>query len=64
MLEFEVTSKETLRAALLAAGQSTYAQARENPVVIRWERAVYKFPNGLHYTRAEKLAASVRRGCK
>lgn len=61
MLEFDVNSGAELRAAVMAASQATYDEARKHPVVIRYGRATYTFPNGLHHSRAERISAEINK---
>lgn len=65
MLEYEVQGRAELAAAVLAAvlaaAQPTFEQARANPVVIKLlgTNCVYKFKNGIHYARAERLVRDI-----
>lgn len=61
MLEYEVANRAELIAAVNAAAQPTYAEARLNPVRITWGRCRYSFPGGLQADRAERLLRNIRR---
>lgn len=60
MLEYEVTNRAELIAAVNAATQPTYAEARLNPVRITWGRCTYRFAEGIHATRAKQLVRDIR----
>ena len=62
MLEYEVANRAELIAAVNAATQPTYAEARLNPVHITWGRCRYSFPGGLQADRAKQLVRSIQRG--
>lgn len=62
MLEYEVANRAELIAAVNAATQPTYAEARLNPVRITWGRCTYRFAEGIHVTRAKQLVRSIQRG--
>lgn len=61
MLEFEVHSGKELQAAVLAAGQQTYEEARRNPVRITYGRTTYTFKAGLHFKAAERIACQIKK---
>ena len=61
MLEYEVTNRAGLIAAVNAAAQTTFEAAKANPVRITWGRCTYRFAEGIHATRAEKLVQKIRR---
>lgn len=60
MLEYEVANRAELIAAVNAAAQPTYAEARLNPVRITWGRCTYRFAAGIHVTRAKQLVRDIR----
>lgn len=62
MLEYEVTNRAELIAAVNAAAQATFEAARANPVRITWGRCTYRFAEGIHATRAKQLVRSIQRG--
>lgn len=61
MLEYEVTNRAGLIAAVNAAAQATFGAARANPVLITWGRCTYLFAEGIHATRAKQLVRDIRR---
>ena len=61
MLEYEVTNRAGLIAAVNAAAQTTFEAAKANPVRITWGRCRYSFPGGLQADRAERLLRTIRR---
>ena len=61
MLEYEVTNRAGLIAAVNAAAQTTFAAAEANPVRITWGRCTYRFAGGIHVTRARQLVRDIRR---
>lgn len=61
MLEYEVTNRAELIAAVNAAAQATFAAAEANPVRITWGRCTYRFAEGIHVTRARQLVRDIRR---
>lgn len=61
MLEYEVTNRAGLIAAVNAAAQTTFAAAEANPVRITWGRCTYRFAEGIHVTRARQLVRGIRR---
>lgn len=60
MLEYEVHSKKELIAAVSAAAQRTYADAKNNPVQIRCGSAKYDFKEGITERRAHDLINKIR----
>lgn len=60
MLEYEVHSKAGLIAAVEAATQPTYAQARDNPVSIKCGSTHYNFPAGIGEQRAKTLINKIK----
>lgn len=62
MLEYEVTNRAGLIAAVNAAAQTTFDAAKANPVRITWGRCTYRFAEGIHATRAKQLVRSIQRG--
>lgn len=62
MLEYEVTNRAELIAAVNAAAQTTFEAAKANPVRITWGRCTYRFAKGIHATRAKQLVRSIQRG--
>lgn len=61
MLEYEVTNRAGLIAAVNAAAQATFEAAKANPVRITWGRCTYRFAEGIHATRAKQLVRDIRR---
>ena len=61
MLEYEVTNRAGLIAAVNAAAQTTFEAAKANPVRITWGRCTYRFAEGIHATRAKQLVRDIRR---
>ncbi len=61
MLEYEVTNRAGLIAAVNAAAQATFDAAKANPVRITWGRCTYRFAEGIHATRARQLVRDIRR---
>lgn len=61
MLEYEVTNRAELIAAVNAAAQTTFDAAKANPVRITWGRCTYRFAEGIHAPRARQLVRSIRR---
>ena len=64
MLEHTVTNRAELVAAVRAAAQTTHAEARKNPVHITCGTTAYRFPNGLHTSRAEQIVRNILRTTK
>ena len=64
MLEFEVTSKEALRAAINAAAQPTYEEAKRNPVRIQFNTTVLTFKEGISEIRARQLIRNTQGAIK
>ena len=62
MLEYEVTNRAGLIAAVNAAAQTTFEAAKANPVRITWGRCTYRFAEGIHVARAKQLVRSIQRG--
>lgn len=60
MLEYEVTNRAGLIAAVNAAAQATFDAAKANPVRITWGRCAYRFAEGTHATRAKQLVRDIR----
>ena len=62
-LEYEVSGREELAAAVLAAAQPTHELARANPVVITLldTSCRYFFRNGIHERRADGIARRISR---
>jgi hypothetical protein len=63
MMEYEVTGRAELCAAVRAAAQPTFELARANPVSIKLlgTSASYLFKEGLHETRAVRLEREINR---
>lgn len=61
MLEYEVTNRAGLIAAVNAAAQTTFDAAKADPVHITWGRCTYRFAEGIHATRANQLVRDIRR---
>lgn len=63
MMEYEVTGRDELCAAVRAAAQPTYELARDNPVSIKLlaTSAHYLFKAGLHEERAISLERQIRK---
>lgn len=61
MLEYEVTNRAGLIAAVNDAAQTTFEAAKANPVRITWGRCTYRFAEGIHVTRARQLVRDIRR---
>lgn len=61
MLEHVVSNKAELVAAVRAAAQTTFQAAHANPVRITLGSAVYRFPHGIHETRAEQIVRNIMR---
>lgn len=62
MMEYEVTGRDELCAAVRAAAQPTFEQARANPVSIKLlgTSAQYLFKEGLHETHAARIERKIR----
>ena len=60
MLEYEVTNRAGLIAAVNAAAQATFDAAKANPVRVTWGRCTYRFAGGIHVTRAKQLVRDIR----
>lgn len=63
MNEFVVEGRDELAAAVLAAAEPTYEEARRNPVVIHLlnTSCKYFFKEGITWRRADDLAATIRK---
>ena len=61
MLEFEVQNKTQLRATIIAAVQTSEAEAQATPSTIRWGTTVYRFGNGIAPARKRELLRNIRR---
>lgn len=63
MLEYEVTGRAELAAAVKAAAQPSYEKARLNPVIITLlgTSCRYFFPNGITEGKAERLVTKIAR---
>ena len=61
MLEFEVQNKMQLRAAIIAAAQTSEAEAQATPATIRWGKTVYRFGNGISPARKRELLRNIQR---
>ena len=57
----EVTSKAALIAAIKGAAHPTYAEAKQNPVQIKFHTTTYTFKEGIHQLRAEEMATNIRK---
>lgn len=55
MLEYEVENRAGLVAAIKAAAQPSFAEARNNPVQIKCAGTTYDFKEGIQHNRAETL---------
>lgn len=64
MLEFEVTTKDALRAAINAAAQPTYEEAKCNPVRIQFNTTVLTFKEGISEIRARQLIRNTQGAIK
>jgi len=60
MLTYEVHNREELVAAIKAASQPSFAEARNNPVVIKNGSATYRFKEGIQEDRGLKIIANIR----
>lgn len=60
MLEFEVQNKTQLRAAIIAAAQTSEAEAQATPATIRWGKTVYRFGNGISPARKRELLRNIK----
>lgn len=63
MLEYEVTGRAELAAAVKAAAQPSYEMARLNPVAITLlgTSCRYLFPNGITQGKAERIVTKIAR---
>lgn len=55
MLEYEVTNRAGMVAAVKAAAQPTFEQAKQNPVQIKCGGTTYSFKEGISEQRAKAL---------
>jgi hypothetical protein len=60
MLEYVVHNREELIAAIKAASQPTYAEARNNPVRITNGSTVFKFKEGIQEDRGLRIISNIR----
>ena len=60
MLSYEVHNREELVAAIKAASQPSFAEARNNPVVIKNGSVTYRFKEGIQEDRGLKIIANIR----
>lgn len=60
MLSYEVHNREELVAAIKAASQPTYAEARNNPVVIRNGSTTLRFKEGIQEERGLRIINNIR----
>jgi len=56
-----VNTKAEFIAAIKAAAHDTYEKARKHPVTIQYKTTQMTFTEGIHTTRAEKIALQLRR---
>jgi hypothetical protein len=56
-----VHSKKALIAAIRGAAHSTFAEARKDPVTIRFHTTTYTFKEGIHELRAEQLVRNINK---
>lgn len=61
MLEFEVQNKKQLRAAIIAAAQTSEALALPMAATIRWGTTVYRFGSGISPARKRELLRNIQR---
>ena len=61
MDEYVVETRAQLAQAVLAAAQPTFEEARKNPAQIICGTTKYTFKEGIHESRAKKIAANIRR---
>jgi len=61
MLEYEVNNREELVAAIKAAAQPSFAEARNNPVKITLGKTRYALPNGVQEDRAAQITRNIMR---
>lgn len=61
MLEYTVHNKAELAAAVAAAAQPSYAEARTNPVKIHLGTTKYTFKEGIHEQRAAHILGRLRK---
>lgn len=60
MLEYEVHNRDELAAAVAAATQRSYKEAKENPVEIKCGSTTYTFKEGIHGLRAAQIIAKIK----
>lgn len=59
--DFDVRSREQLKAAVRAMAQPTHREAALHPGRVRLGSATYNFPEGVTERRAEKIAANINK---
>lgn len=61
MDEYVVETKAQLAAAVAAAAQPSFEEAKKNPVRIDFGSTRYTFNEGIHESRAKQIVANIRR---
>ena len=60
MLTYEVHNRDELVAAIKAASQPSYAEARNNPVVIKNGSMTLRFKEGIQEDRGLRIIANIK----
>ena len=64
MLTYEVHNRDELVAAIAAASQPSFAEARNNPVEIKNGSTTYRFKEGIQEDRGLKIIANISKMTK